>query len=324
MRQRRWKGVLTAVLLAGAACAGPAERSYLRGRGHLEAGRWDEARTELERAAELSPGSAGAQYALALAYQELGRLADAEAAYRRSLKAAPGGLEVLNNLGGLYEISGRFEEAELILSEGIRLHPYAPSLHNNLGNVRRRRGRFMEAIPEYQHAVRLARSPAEAVPAHANLAFCLLELGNLKGARRHAQAALDAEPGYARAQRALKEVLRRGADVAMKQGAALQALDAGRPAEAESLLVEAAKLDGNDPRNKVLLGRVRWVQGRRKEALIAWEAAWRLAPDSIEIARELGRLYAGIGDGEQANNMWRLIVNSLPGDEEALQGLGRK
>src|SRR5690606_2668060 len=103
---------------------------------------------------------------------------------------------------------------------------------------------------------------------------------DVEAADQHFTAALQADPGYARA----------------KLGRAQVLLDAGRSPEAEQLLVDAVDALGLSPRHTaelvealLLLGRVLEASGRAGEAYRRLTAAARHDPDNLEIRAAIVR-----------------------------------
>ncbi|MCC6123718.1 MAG: tetratricopeptide repeat protein [Pirellulales bacterium] len=136
-----------------------------------------------------------------------------------------------------------------------------PAAHLNVAVIHANRGRLPEAIAEYAHALKL---DPEFVPARINLAMLHDQMGKKDSAEREFRKALEIAPKMAEAYYSLglliaedekrlgeaAEVLGKAvalapenARMAYNHGLALQRL--GRPEEAETALLNAYKLSGN-------------------------------------------------------------------------------
>jgi len=154
----------------------------------LRAGRYDEARAELEQALALDAGNADAYRGLAEVHQALeetapaeqafrraialrprdrglhdllgtlyfrgGRMKEAEAEFRKSVELAPDGVQGLRNLAGVLIADGRLSEASRLLQRAIQVVP-TPTLYGNLGTVYFYQGLYPAAADAYEKGLAL-------------------------------------------------------------------------------------------------------------------------------------------------------------------------
>jgi len=178
-----------------------------------------------------------------------------------------------------------------------------------LGDASYREGRFREAFAHY--TARLQENPSDAF-AHQGAARCLYHLGNLEGATRESEIAIQLDEGLALPHVVLGYVSSRKGDVARSEAQALRAIEI-EPANSEAnahlgaLLVARGALDqGAKALHKAIesdkenwyaqywLARSESVRGNHKDALrLAWRA-FRLKRSSralVLVAVELAVVY---------------------------------
>jgi Flp pilus assembly protein TadD len=166
-------------------------------------GRFDEARAALETAHRARPASAEITTNLAVLLERGERFDEALALYGEALRADPQHAEAHGNLGTLLLRLGRPADAERHLREALRLRPLYPAAWKNLANLLASTGREAEAIATLEEAVRIEPNDADA---HFLLALGLAEAGDVDGARRHVDRALELVPGFEEARRLRREL----------------------------------------------------------------------------------------------------------------------
>ena len=177
--------------------------------------------------------------------------------FTRLARTSPGSAMVHSNLGlALYD-AGEYDRAVVEYHTAIDLAPGFALAHNNLAAALDRQGRFAEAERHYRAALRLAPRQLESQ----------INLANLR-ARQGQADAIDVlraivrdKPGHARARYSLADAL----------------LSNGHPDEAAAEAAEALRRDPSMAEAWYLIGRVRYEQGRRDEAvqaLGAFLAGW--------------------------------------------------
>ena len=207
------------------------------GRIHLEANRLGPAREALERATRLNPdlpeawndlggveSAAGnprealrmyeralalgpdLPYALVNAGQEqekLGNTAEAERLYRHALAVDPRTGDAANKLGLLLAKSGRSDEARRMFEQAIAQQRDDASAINNLGVLYANLGQANDAIAAFQYGIRVA---PDVDILYLNLSRAWIRLGERDKAREVMRGLLARKPGYALAEKALREL----------------------------------------------------------------------------------------------------------------------
>ena len=140
-----------------------AEQSYLAGRAHHLAARFDAARTAYEAALRLAPAHPGARNGLATLYAEGRELEPAIAIWREltapiGLDAGPGKAYLFGNLGQAYLLGGEHEAARAALERACLLDPLNPRAWSLLGDA-------LAALGQHERAVQMHRQ-AQALRQH--------------------------------------------------------------------------------------------------------------------------------------------------------------
>ncbi len=210
------------------------------GEAYLQAKRYEDTIATVRRALAVEPGSIGNRRNLSRALRKLGRFDEAAHTLREAILLRPGDAAAHNDLGLVLMDLGQMPAARRNFEQAIELDPALPDAHVNYGNWFLREGSLPEAESQYRIALELqprsadalsnlgalhllrnefgqaeilsrralAIAPEDAVT-RTNLAAALMALGDAASARREAEAALRADPAYAKA-RALLERLDRG------------------------------------------------------------------------------------------------------------------
>jgi tetratricopeptide (TPR) repeat protein len=199
--------------------------------------RTDEARLQFEQALSIDPNHATALINLAMIDRSRG---DNESALKRLRKVVarnPGYAEAQLNLGSLLASMKQYDEAIGHLSKAVELNPkmaaaqlnlaaaymetrqwgkaedhyrrvqqlsprMAAYSHLGLGNVQARQKRHAEAVVSYRKAISLGANSAQAFT---QLGLSLLALGENQAAVDALKRALELDPEYEDARRALRE-----------------------------------------------------------------------------------------------------------------------
>jgi len=194
------------------------------------------------QAVELRPADAESAALLAVYLTEAGRARDAADFLAPWLKRTDDDLDVLNALGVALATAGRPREALEVLARARRAHPTNTQVLVNIGTV-------------------------------------YLMGDDLVHARQGFEAALDIDPGVARAQNSLGVIAARE----------------GRMPEAVERWKRAVALNPEDYQTLFNLGSELWRAGRREEARPYLEAYLREAPPALE-ARDIARVRKILGD----------------------------
>jgi Flp pilus assembly protein TadD len=117
-----------------------------------------------------------------IANDELGKYKDGEPLHRRALERAPGRDQLHNNLGYNLMMQGRKAEAAEQFRRALELNPASETARNNLG---------LALGDQPAAAITQFRQTSDLAVAHNNLAAYLYEKGDLAGARKELELALE-------------------------------------------------------------------------------------------------------------------------------------
>ncbi len=270
--------------LANAAGLDPSrfEWAYLLGALHRKEGRFEEARQWLVRARELSPDDLPVRLRLGEVEIEAGRLESAEGLYRSVLEEEPESAAAWYGLGRIAYQRGEHEVAIERLLRALELQPAATSMHHLLGLAYRATGDLERAR---QHLA-----------------------ANRHGAVRFPDPLID---GLA--------ALVRSAQFYLK--AANRAAGRGRYHDARRMLLEAARIDPDDPLVRYNLGLVLVRLGDESAAAEQFERALAANPDYRNAHYNLAAVLTRRGEHAAAAAHFQRAVEIDPRDIEARREL---
>ncbi|WP_374469983.1 tetratricopeptide repeat protein [Phenylobacterium sp.] len=213
---------------------------------------------------------------------------------------------------GRHLAAGRLDDATAAYREALDLDPRDPNVAADLGALLRRGGRAAEALATYDAA--LAHSPAASILL-TNRANLLNDLRRWAEALASAERALAVEPGREMAHNARGNALLglgRAAEalIAYERAGALGVLNAaqanlalGRPADALRCAEQAAAARPSEAKPHLTRGHALAAMGRWREAVGAYDEAFRLAPAERFLAghRLHARMRACLWDGFEAH-----------------------
>jgi len=163
----------------------------------MEAGRLDEAASELGRLLREEPANPVLRGTLAEALRRRGETAAAAAEHARALALAGDDAQGWYNLATAWLEAARPRDAEWALAESLRLDPERADSWNLLGVLRSGRGEEEPAVEAFRQA--LEKAPAH-VGATTNLGHALRELGRFGEAESAYRRALELDPRSADAE----------------------------------------------------------------------------------------------------------------------------
>jgi tetratricopeptide (TPR) repeat protein len=152
-----------------------------------------------EKWLEMNPGDARLHAELAMCYSEAGRLDDALTQLRMAEQLDPTPLRKYD-IGRVLLLMRRFAEAGAAFNQALTLKPDMPESLYGLGLAFDGLGRLDEAVAAYERALKLNLSFADA---HFNLARVLAAQGKTADAIRHYEEAVRLRPDDAEAKAAL-------------------------------------------------------------------------------------------------------------------------
>jgi Flp pilus assembly protein TadD len=117
-----------------------------------------------------------------IANDELGKYKEGETLHRRAVERAPGRDQLHNNLGYNLMMQGRKGEAAEQFRKALELNPASETARNNLG---------LALGDQPAAAITQFRQTSDLAVAHNNLAAYLYEKGDLAGARKELELALE-------------------------------------------------------------------------------------------------------------------------------------
>lgn len=224
-----------------------------------EAGRLDEASTQLEASLKIRPDFAEPHHNLGAVLMQQGRLEEAVASFERSLAIEPWRLDTQIARANLLWNLGRAAEAIAQFESILARTPGQPEAEAGWGNALLQLGRTEEAIPHYEAALR--RMPQHA-DANNNLGLALVRLGRFAEALPHHAAAVRLSPRSA----------------LMHENYAVALLQAQRPTEAVAEFETALALNERSADGHHNLAVALMQLGREAEARRHLEIETRLRP----------------------------------------------
>jgi len=194
---------------------------YVRlGAVYARTDRPEEARAAYERAESLDPTSLPARIGTARALLAAGETDAALAKVERCAIEHPDDWEVQMLLARVYAVAGRREEARAAANRARELPQAAEYPDPVVGEMLNyavsatacfKRARSLSAAGDFENAVMNLKVVVEVrpdyAPAHERLAWCCLQLGRYKAARRHYTRAIELAPDMEPAYRGLAQVL---------------------------------------------------------------------------------------------------------------------
>ncbi len=303
-------------------------RLYL-GISYYRINRFPAALAELEQAPELRANDSMARYWQGATYRALGQLSEAVAALEAARERAPDNPDVLQLLIRAYSEhssewfgqllssaasspSGRLLKAEELAMDGVfeaalreadgalEEDPGLSGLHRVKGEAHWTREEYALAAAAFR--LELGTNPCSG-EAHLRLGAFLLDAGDPSGASRHLRAANRYSP---RDKRVLELLGRIPGDSA----------SAGRP-PAGTDHAAAPIGPGLDA------ARDAYRSGDAEQASQLLDDLFRDRPELLEGRRLLAKCRLEMADIEEAVALYRNLLAQIPGDPEALYGLGR-
>jgi tetratricopeptide (TPR) repeat protein len=188
---------------------------------------------ELEKAAKLNPTAHEPHYTLGILFMQDGRYDDAARELSLAMKMHPDNADGWATLGSLYRKMNKLPEAADALREAIRQAPDQPDPHLTLATVLAEQGNSAEAAAERKKGAELERVAMNRQKAEVatNTGNSLMKKGQVADAIERYQEALNDDPNYAEAHRALANALERQ----------------GKKAEAEAERQKADQLEKSRP-----------------------------------------------------------------------------
>jgi protein O-GlcNAc transferase len=269
-----------------------------RAMAYLQAGQREPAKTLLLEKVAADPSHAPSWHLLGTIAHQEGRLPDATRYLERAAALVPSQPTLHINLAELYRRQGQWERAVQSGREAVRLAPGMSAAHNNLGLALQASGQTAEAIAWFQRAIQHDPSRAKV---WRNLARAYDALGEV------AQALT--------AHRKVCELAPNDAEALRDAGRLLERLE--RFAEAADIYRQLVNIEQSSAAH-LQLGNALRADGRRNEALHAYQQALSITPESAEILANLAQTAAEICSWNQRQTynerLLKQVANSLAKD----------
>jgi tetratricopeptide (TPR) repeat protein len=238
---------------------------------------------------------------LAVALQAEGRTDEATDHYQRAISLQPDYAPAYNNLATALHAQGRLDEAIATYQRALALRPEYPEAHYNLANALNDAGRATEAAEHFRIALRSIRGSADV---HNNLGIALMGQGKLAEAIPEFRTAVQLDPESAKSHRNLADAL----------------ASAGQSDDAVNEFRRAARLDPTGSAHYDL-GSLFLELDRTEEAIAAFRASLKLAPNSVEAHNNLGIALGIQGRLDEAIAHFRQALAIQPDFEDARKNL---
>jgi Flp pilus assembly protein TadD len=100
-------------------------------------------------------------------------------------------------------------------------------------------------------------------------------------------------------------------------------LERGEAAEAARVLADAVTEAPNEPLYRSYYAKALWLLGSREQALGQYDAAVRLNPASVDYRTDRATAYMALGRRDEAESEFGRVLDTQPGDVQALRALAR-
>ncbi|HAJ78636.1 MAG TPA: hypothetical protein DCO75_02595 [Fibrobacteres bacterium] len=184
--------VLCIVFLFSSARSESVEELMSQGNGLLANGAYGEAITVFRKVVSKDPSNFEAQSNLAFAYLSSERYSNAVTEYKRALGLQPRNALCWQNMGFAYDKIGKRSNAIEAIHRSIELDPHNIDARMNLAAFHEDAKQYDKAIAEYEAVIQI--DGAHRGEAYSNISRCMLEKGNVAGARKYLNDALATNP----------------------------------------------------------------------------------------------------------------------------------
>ncbi|MBW1988943.1 MAG: tetratricopeptide repeat protein [Deltaproteobacteria bacterium] len=248
----------------------------------------------LEKVVEKDPAHAGAHGLLGMCLGRTGRLEEAIRHEELALAADPDRFTSLQNLGDIHFVRGELDKAREYYERALSVYDKVPSVHYELGRVLKRQEKWEEAIRHLEAAVALAPERKYSF-AHFELGEILEKQGRTAEARECYAQALASDPGFEKAQQALKRLMDQ------------------RLADAVARMEKEVQKDPDNPVYLNRLGNLYKNQGELDKAMEMYQKALSLAPESAAVLNNVGHVHMTRGEYGRAEEAFARAMAAQPG-----------
>jgi tetratricopeptide (TPR) repeat protein len=299
--------------------------------------RYDEALPNINKAIQLSPNFVKAQYNLGLLYEKLDEPDKAMKQYLKTVQINPNFVEAYNNLSVLLLKQGETEEAIKYLQQAQQINPDFAASYINMGLALSKQDNYRSAVVHYNKALQISSNLPKA---QFLIGAALVKLGRTEQGVRHIKRALEIDPDHAEAHNDLGgHLLAQGKiDPALEHfNAALKTnpemaethnnigiimIHKGRTNEAILHFQEALRIDPEFELAEDNLRRALAIQQNKMDMETERiRAALKSNPDDPQLNYELGNLYLGKGELNNAIGRFQKALALKPNFPQALNNL---
>ncbi|HEY3965468.1 MAG TPA: tetratricopeptide repeat protein [Planctomycetaceae bacterium] len=174
----------------------------LTGRGHLKAGRLDDALAAFAEAARINEFDADVHDGLATVHFLQNNYEAAIRHFERVTRLDPRRGAAWVNLGAVYNRMASYQKAAEVLRRAVQIEKKSSAGYYNLGIAYKHLKQWALAVPAYREAIRLDPKMADA---YLNLGNVYVAMKNFAQAASHFKKALDLKPGLERARLGLEK-----------------------------------------------------------------------------------------------------------------------
>jgi len=171
------------------------EELMSQGNGLLSNGAYSEAITVFRKIVSQEPRNFEAQSNLAFAYLQSERYQNAVTEYNKAISLQPRNALCWQNLGFAFEKMGKRTKAVEAIYHSIELDPNNIDGRMNLAAFHEDAKQYDKAIAQYEAIIKI--DGAHRGEAYSNISRCLLEKGNIPGAKKYLSDALATDPNNA-------------------------------------------------------------------------------------------------------------------------------
>ncbi|TGK12339.1 tetratricopeptide repeat protein [Leptospira fletcheri] len=276
---------------------------------HDEAGRFPLAIERLQKAILYDPKNVHAYYNLTLAYKHNGQFADARSTAMKAKELAPDDPRIALLAGNLFNEINDPDAAIDSYKRGLSSAPDDPYLTYNLAVSYFKKGELPQAEEQFKLVVLKSRGGKLAALSNSYLGNIAYNRGELAAAEHYFREAANLSPNDAKALYNLSVVLKKNG----KQEEALKYLELAKQAGASDPEIFRSIAESFEQLN----------QG--EQSISTLQKGLKYNPNNLDLLFQLAETYYNRGDLLAAEETYRRIVDSTPGDsftETALLNLG--